>query len=54
MLKITIAKWLTPKGNSISEVGLTPDIKVELTDADFEEQKDPQLDKAFEIIKNLK
>lgn len=54
MLKITIAKWLTPKGNSISEVGLTPDIKVELTDEDFENQKDPQLDKALEIIKDLK
>lgn len=54
MLKITIAKWLTPKGNSISEVGLTPDIKIELTDEDFENQKDPQLDKALEIIKNLK
>ena len=24
-LKITIAKWLTPKGHSISEVGLEPD-----------------------------
>lgn len=52
MLKITIAKWLTPNGSSISELGLTPDIKVELTDKDFEDQKDPQLDKAFEIIKN--
>ncbi|MBI3631746.1 MAG: S41 family peptidase [Candidatus Staskawiczbacteria bacterium] len=54
MLKITIAKWLTPNGNSISEVGLSPDVKVELTDKDFENKKDPQLDKALEIIKNLK
>ncbi len=54
MLKITIAKWLTPNGNSISEVGLTPDIKVELTDKDFENKKDPQLNKALEVIKNLK
>ena len=53
-LKITIAKWLTPKGASISEVGLTPDIKVELTDADANSKKDPQLDKALEIIKGLK
>ncbi|OGZ69619.1 MAG: hypothetical protein A3F47_02495 [Candidatus Staskawiczbacteria bacterium RIFCSPHIGHO2_12_FULL_38_11] len=53
-LKITIAKWLTPKGASISEVGLTPDIKVELTDADANAKKDPQLDKALEIIKGLK
>ncbi|MBI2050105.1 MAG: S41 family peptidase, partial [Candidatus Staskawiczbacteria bacterium] len=52
ILKVTIARWLTPNGNSISEVGLTPDIKVELTDKDFENQKDPQLDKALEIIKS--
>lgn len=54
MLKITIAKWLTPKGTSISEVGLTPDIKVDLTEKDFEANRDPQLDKALEIIKNIK
>lgn len=53
-LKITIAKWLTPKGSSISEVGLTPDVKVELTEADFVAGKDPQLQKALEIIKGLK
>ncbi|OQX01039.1 hypothetical protein BWK69_00115 [Candidatus Parcubacteria bacterium A4] len=52
-LKITVAKWLTPKGNSISEVGIEPDIKVELTDEDYKNKKDPQLDKAIEIIKNL-
>ncbi len=53
-LKITIAHWLTPKGNSISEVGLDPNVKVDFTDNDIEQKKDPQLDKALEIIKNLK
>lgn len=53
-LKITIAKWLTPKGSSISEVGLSPDIKVEMTDLDIESKKDPQLDKALEIIAEIK
>lgn len=52
-LKVTIAKWLTPKGSFISEVGLTPDIKVELTDDDIASKKDPQLQKALEIIKAL-
>jgi len=52
-LKITVAKWLTPNGNLITDVGLEPDIEVELTDEDFEEDRDPQLDKAIEIIKNL-
>ncbi len=53
-LKITIAKWLTPKGNSISEVGLAPDVKVDINDADIQAKKDPQLAKALEIIQNLK
>ena len=52
-LKITIAKWLTPKGNLITDVGLEPDIKVEMTEEDYEEGRDPQLDKAIEVIKNL-
>lgn len=53
-LKVTIAKWLTPKGTSISDVGLAPDVKVEISDLDIEQKKDPQLDKALEIIKDLK
>ncbi len=53
-LKITIAKWLTPNGTSISEVGLEPDIKIEITDEDVVAQKDSQLEKALEIIKDLK
>ena len=52
-LKITVANWLTPKGSSISDVGLTPDIKVDITDSDIEQKKDPQLDKALEIVNNL-
>lgn len=53
-IKITIARWLTPKGDSIDEEGLSPDIEVELTDEDFEAGKDPQLEKAVEIIENLR
>lgn len=49
-LKITIAKWLTPNGLSISETGLTPDVEVELTLEDFKANKDPQLDKALEML----
>ncbi len=51
LLKITVAKWLTPKGNSISEVGLEPDIKVQMGEDDAEMKKDAQLQKALEIIK---
>ena len=53
-LKVTIANWLTPKGSSISNVGLTPDIKIDITDQDIQQKKDPQLDKALEIVNNLK
>jgi len=51
-LKVTVAKWLTPQGQSISEKGITPDVEVEYTIEDFENDRDPQLDKAIEIIKN--
>ena len=52
-LKITVAKWLTPKGELITDVGLKPDIEIEITEEDYEEERDPQLDKAIEIIKGL-
>jgi carboxyl-terminal processing protease len=49
-LKVTIARWLTPKGNTISETGITPDIEVKITKEDLEKQRDPQFDKAVEIL----
>ncbi len=49
--KITVAKWLTPKGNHIDKVGIEPDILVEYTEEDYENKKDPQKDKAIEILK---
>ncbi len=52
-LKITVARWLTPKGELIEERGLEPDIEVKLTEKDLEEGKDPQLEKAIELITNL-
>lgn len=52
-LKVTIARWLTPSGTSLSENGLDPDYKVELKREDIEQEKDPQLDKALEVIKDM-
>ncbi|MEK9174550.1 MAG: S41 family peptidase [Patescibacteria group bacterium] len=49
-LKVTIAKWLTPSGKSISNEGLEPDVKVEISKEDVENLKDPQLEKAMEIV----
>lgn len=49
-LKVTVAKWLTPSGISINEEGLTPDIEIELTDDDYNNNRDSQLDKAIELL----
>ena len=51
--KITVAKWLTPNGDYIMEKGITPDIDVDLTLDDFKNNRDPQLDKATEILKGM-
>lgn len=58
-LKVTIAKWLTPAGISISDKGIEPDIKVEIDSKLLEDGtvvigeagKDPQLDKAIDLLK---
>ncbi len=39
-VKITIAKWLTPKGNHIDKVGITPDIEVS-------DEEDQPLNRAY-------
>ncbi|MCI0519541.1 MAG: S41 family peptidase [Chloroflexi bacterium] len=49
-VRITIARWLTPDERTIHEVGLTPDVEVTITPEDFEAGRDPQLDKAVEIL----
>lgn len=49
-LKVTIARWLTPKGHSISAEGLTPDIVVERTQEDLEKGRDPQLERAIQLL----
>jgi carboxyl-terminal processing protease len=51
-LKLTVGKWYTPHGVSISEGGLMPDIIVERTVEDFKNDKDPQMDAAIELLKN--
>lgn len=46
-LKVTIARWFTPNGLSISEGGLTPDILVNRTPQQVVENIDPQLEAAI-------
>ncbi|MDP2651168.1 MAG: S41 family peptidase [bacterium] len=49
-LKVTVARWLTPSGKSISEEGITPDILIKRTAEDVSASRDPQLQKAIEIL----
>lgn len=50
-LHITIAKWLTPNGNWIHGQGIKPDIEIKLSEEDVKADKDPQLDKAKELLR---
>lgn len=49
-VRVTIAKWLTPDGRTIHNIGLTPDVEVEMTDEDRKADLDPQLDEALEVL----
>jgi len=50
-LKITIAHWHTPNSLSISEKGIKPDHEVKLTEDDYNNNRDPQIKKAIELLK---
>ena len=53
-LKLTIAKWLTPKGTEINGTGLEPDIKVELPpESEQNSEKDLIMEKALEVLRGL-
>lgn len=49
-LRLTIARWLTPQGRDIAEKGIEPDILILRTAEDFEQDRDPQLDAAIQIL----
>jgi len=50
---ITSAEWLTPNKRLIQTIGLTPDVYIEFTEADFNDNRDPQLDAAVETLNAL-
>lgn len=50
-LKVTIARWLTPNGHSISQQGIEPEHVVERTQADVAARKDPQMERALELLR---
>lgn len=49
-VRVTVAKWLTPNGRMIHKQGLTPDFIVEMSEEDVTAGRDPQLDKAIEVL----
>lgn len=50
-LKLTVARWLTPHGISLSENGLVPQVSASTTDEDRRAGRDPQLEKALTLLK---
>lgn len=50
LLKLTIAQWFTPNGNSIEEKGITPDIEVLFEKEDYENDFDRQLEEAKKVL----
>ncbi len=51
-LKVTVARWLTPKGRSISQKGITPDVEVKMTPEDVAKGKDLQMESAVKLLLN--
>lgn len=49
-IRVTIARWLTPLKRQINDVGLTPDVVVQITQDDIKNGKDPQLDAAIKLL----
>lgn len=49
-LKVTIARWHRPNGQNIDKKGITPDVKIEMSEEDYASGRDPQKDKAIERL----
>jgi carboxyl-terminal processing protease len=50
ILRVTVARWYTPDDRTIDGSGLQPDVLVELSEADREAQRDPQLEEAIRLL----
>ncbi len=49
-LRVTVARWLTPKGREIDKEGIMPDILVKRSEEDIDADRDPQLERALEVL----
>ena len=53
MVKITTAKWFTPKDKNIDKEWIEPDIEVKFTDEDIKKENDIQLEEAKKVLKSF-
>ena len=53
-IRLTISKYYLPSGESISEIGVTPDIKIEESEEEFQidTETDNQLNYAIKLLKS--
>jgi carboxyl-terminal processing protease len=50
VLQVTEERFVSPYGAQLDGVGVTPDVQVDMTDEDLENDRDPQLAKALELV----
>ena len=53
ILKITTSRWFSPLGRAIDQVGVEPDIEIELPDNYSATDPDLELERAFQLLKEL-
>jgi len=49
-VRITVARWFTPDGRDLGKEGVEPDVEVDMTAEDIEEERDPQFERAMKIL----
>jgi carboxyl-terminal processing protease len=50
VLQVTEQRFVSPSGAQLDGVGVTPDVQVDMTDEDLQNDRDPQLGKALEVV----
>jgi carboxyl-terminal processing protease len=49
-VRVTIARWLTPNQRQINEIGLEPDVMIEISEENITAEVDPQLEEAIRLL----
>lgn len=49
--RLTVARWFTPNERAIDEIGINPDVDVDMTEGDFNQDLDPQLEAAVRMLR---